>query len=145
MGRGGEPPPLTGARPSLGSPPASEGRPARAGNGMEARPPGADVGLRRPPWTAGAGSTVGDVLVGVPFRHRLSTKLLGVTAVLALAALAALAFAERRIQRELVGSLERSTALLGDAIQTSAQQAMLDGRSPHAYEVMARGGRLEGI
>jgi len=41
---------------------------------------------------------VHDVLVAIPFRHRLSTKLLGMAAALALAALAALWLAERRIQ-----------------------------------------------
>ncbi len=97
------------------------------------------------PPLAGGGSPVGDVLESVPFRHRLSTKLFGVTAVLALSAIAAIWFAERRIQAGLVDQLERSTALLGEAIQTSSQQAMLEPRPAHAYEVLARIGALEGI
>ena len=112
---------------------------------MEARRAGAEDDPAPPPQPAGGGWPVEDVLQAVPFRHRLSTKLLGVSAVLALAAIAALWFAERRMQGDLVGQLERSTALLGDAIQTSAEQAMLEARSAHAYDVMARVGRLEGI
>ncbi len=97
-----------------------------------------------PPRTGG-GWQVHDVLVAVPFRHRLSTKLLGVSAVLALAALAALWFAERRMQGDLVDQLEHSTSLLGDAIQSSAQRALLEASPTHAYEVMALVGRLEGV
>jgi hypothetical protein len=99
---------------------------------MEARRAGAEVDPAPPPQPAGGGATVREVLVGVPFRHRLSTKLLGVSAVLALAAIAALAFAERRMQRDLLDELERSTALLGDAVQTSAQHAMLEAHPAHA-------------
>jgi two-component system NtrC family sensor kinase len=88
---------------------------------------------------------VHDVLVAVPFRHRLSTKLLGMSAVLALAALAGLWFAERRMQRDLVAQLTRSTALLADAVQASAHQAMLESRPSHAYDLMRVVGRLEGV
>jgi two-component system NtrC family sensor kinase len=107
--------------------------------------PGAEDDPARPPPAKDGGRPVHDVLVAVPFRHRLSTKLLGVSAVLALAALASLWVAERRMQGDLVDQLERSTALLGEAIQTSAEQAMLEARSAHAYDVMNRVGRLEGI
>jgi two-component system NtrC family sensor kinase len=96
--------------------------------------------------TAGAsGQPVHDVLVAVPFRHRLSTKLLGLSAVLALAALAGLWFAERRMQRDLVDQLARSTSLLADAVQTSAQEEMLAARPHHAWRVMELVGQLEGI
>ena len=91
------------------------------------------------------GLPVHDVLVAVPLRHRLSTKLLGMSAVLSLAALAGLWYAERRMQTDLVDQLARSTALLGDAIQTSAQQAMLESRAAHAYSNLDRVGALEGI
>jgi len=113
---------------------------------MGSRWAGPETQPARPPAAGGGGGwPVHDVLVAVPFRHRLSTKLLGMSAVLALAALAALWFAERRMQGDLMGQLERSTALLGDAIQASAQQAMLEARPGHAYDVMALVGRLEDV
>ena len=118
------------------------GAPGAAGD-MEGTRARADDDPAPPP--PGGGWPVRDVLQSVPFRHRLSTKLLGVSAVLALAAIAALWFAQRRMQAGLVEQLERSTALLGDAIQTSAEQAMLEARASHAYDVMARVGELDGI
>jgi two-component system NtrC family sensor kinase len=109
---------------------------ASSAEGAEREPP--------PPPESG-GRPVHDVLVAVPFRHRLSTKLLGMSAVLALAALAALWFAERRMQGDLVAQLERSTALLGDAIQASAHEAMLRAQPEHAWAAMAAIGGLEGV
>lgn len=111
-----------------------------------AKPPAAAE--RDPAAPQGAGPSGGpahDVLVAIPFRHRLSTKLLGMTAALALAALAALGFAERRMQRDLLDQLERSTALMGDAIQASSHDAFLEPRPSHAYRAMEDVGRLEGV
>jgi len=98
-----------------------------------------------PPGSGRNGHPVHDVLVAIPFRHRLSTKLLGMSAVLAVAALAGLWFAERRMQRDLVGQLARSTALLADAIQTGAHDAMLGAHPVHRYETMAAIGKLDGM
>ncbi|WP_248353378.1 sensor histidine kinase [Anaeromyxobacter oryzae] len=81
----------------------------------------------------------------VPFLHRLSTKLLGVTAILALAALVALWAADRRLGRALVGEVERSSALLGEALRTTTRDAMLADGPEHAYDVLARIAALEGI
>src|SRR6266511_1953653 len=91
------------------------------------------------------GHPVHDVLVSIPFRHRLSTKLLGMSAVLAAAALAGLWFAERRVQRDLEAQLARSTALLADTIQASAHDAMLDARPTHRYDTMEAIGKLDGM
>jgi two-component system NtrC family sensor kinase len=88
---------------------------------------------------------VRDVLVAIPFRHRLATKLLGMSAVVALAALAALWFAEGRMQRDLIAQLERSTALLGDAVQTSAYEGMLAAGPAHDWAAMDLVAGLEGI
>ena len=85
------------------------------------------------------------VLVAIPFRHRLSTKLLGATALLALAALGGLTFAERRMQSDLLGQLERSTSLLADAVQASAEETMLDARPRHTYAMLARVAALDGV
>jgi two-component system NtrC family sensor kinase len=98
--------------------------------------PGAEAPGARP---------VHDVLVAIPLRHRLSTKLLGMAAVLALAALAALWLAERRIQDDLVAGTERSTALLAEAIQASTEEAMLGARAAHAYDHLRRIAALQGV
>jgi two-component system NtrC family sensor kinase len=83
--------------------------------------------------------------IGVPLRHRLSTKLLGMTAIVALASLAAVWIAERRMQRDLEHQLIRSTALLADAIEATTEHAMLEGRRDHAYDTFRRVAQLEGI
>jgi two-component system NtrC family sensor kinase len=91
-----------------------------------------------------SGRPVHDVLVAVPFRHRLSTKLLGMSAVIALAALAGVWFAEARMHRELVDQLARSTALLAEAVQETAQDSLL-APPPHRYAGLERVARLEGM
>jgi two-component system NtrC family sensor kinase len=100
-------------------------------------PPGAPAGQ--------GGRPVHDVLVSIPFRHRLSTKLLGMSAVLALAALAALWFAERRMQQDLLAELQRSTGLLADAIQASSHRTLLGAGPAHAYAELRAVGDLEGV
>ena len=86
------------------------------------------------------------VLVDVPFRHRLSTKIFGISALVAAVALAGLFGAERRMQLNLVDQLTRSTALLADGLQETARETMLAaGPRGHAYEPYARAARLEGI
>jgi two-component system NtrC family sensor kinase len=81
----------------------------------------------------------------VPFLHRLSTKLSGVAAVLALGALGALWAADRRLERGLADELERSSALLGEALRTTTHEAMLADRPEHAYDVLERVAALEGV
>src|SRR6266540_3488325 len=108
--------------------------------------PAAPVPAEQGPAGSGRnGHPVHDVLVSIPFRHRLSTKLLGMSAVLAAAALAGLWFAERRVQRDLEAQLARSTALLADTIQASAHDAMLDARPTHRYDTMEAIGKLDGM
>ncbi len=113
---------------------------------MEPPPVAAD---RDPPErasTSGTGSRrIQFTPASVPFLHRLSTKFLGMIAFVALAALAALWVAERRVERDLISQLERSTAFLGEAIQASAGEAMLEARPSHAYRIMTLVGALRGI
>ncbi len=92
-----------------------------------------------------SGTPVHDVVVAVPLAHRLSTKLFGMTAVLALAALAGVWFAEQRMQRDLVDQLARSTGLLADAVGETAQDAMLAEPDGHAYAALERVGRLDAV
>ncbi len=81
----------------------------------------------------------------VPFAHRLSTKVLGAVALLALAALAAVWIAERRFSDHMVSEVGRSTALLGEAIQASTQRAMLAAAPGHGYDALQEIAALEGI
>jgi two-component system NtrC family sensor kinase len=67
------------------------------------------------------------------------------TAIVALAALAAVWLAERRMRLDLEQQLTRSTALLANAVEATMQQAMLDGRPEHAYDTLALVGELQGI
>jgi two-component system, NtrC family, sensor kinase len=83
--------------------------------------------------------------VAVAFPHRLSTKLLGVTAVLALVALAALWAADRRLTRALSADVERASALLGEALRTTTHDAMLAAGPAHAYDALARVAALDGV
>jgi len=108
-------------------------------------PPEAGAGCEVPAYDAPGARPVHDVLVSIPLRHRLSTKLFGMAAALALAALGALWLAERRIQHDLLASTERSTALLAEAIQASTEDAMLGARSAHAYAHLGRIAALEGV
>jgi two-component system NtrC family sensor kinase len=86
------------------------------------------------------------VLIAVPFWHRLSTKLFGISALVALVALAGVFIAERRMQRDLVDQLTRSTALLADGLQEATRESMLaSGPRGHAWEPYARAAHLDGI
>jgi two-component system NtrC family sensor kinase len=83
--------------------------------------------------------------IGVPFRHRLSTKLFGMTALVSLAALVGVWAAERRMERDLQHQLTRSTALLADSVEATTEQGMMLGLSSHAYEPLRRVAQLEGM
>ena len=81
----------------------------------------------------------------VPFLHRLSTKVLGAVALLAIAALAAVWIAERRFSDHMVTEVGRSTALLGDAIQAATHESMLRAAPGHAYDELRDIAALQGI
>src|SRR5512133_911146 len=129
------------------------GRILRLAVGAHVAPPGSGdmtdrAGEERAERTHGAdpnGLPVHDVLVAVPFRHRLSTKLLGMTAVLALAALAGVWYAERRMQHDLVDQLARSTGLLADAVEEAIQDGLLTATPRHGYGALERVARLDGL
>jgi two-component system NtrC family sensor kinase len=81
----------------------------------------------------------------VPFAHRLSTKVLGVVALLAVAALVAVWIAERRFSNHMVTEVGRSTALLGDALQVATKDSMLAAAPGHGYEALQEIATLQGI
>jgi two-component system NtrC family sensor kinase len=86
-----------------------------------------------------------NVLDAVPFRRRLSTKLLGMSALAALAALAALWVAERRMQRDVADQVTRSTALLAESIQATAHESMAAARERHGFAGLALVGELDDV
>ncbi len=83
--------------------------------------------------------------IPVPFPHRLSTKVLGAVALLAVAALAAVWIAERRFSNHMVTEVGRSTAVLGDAIQAATKASMLAAAPGHGYEELQDIAALQGI
>jgi two-component system NtrC family sensor kinase len=86
------------------------------------------------------------VLVAVPYQNRLSTKIFGISTLLALTALAGLFAAERRMQRDLLDQLTRSTALLADTMQETVRESLLAvGGKGHGYDAFGRVARLQGV
>ncbi|GAO04851.1 sensor histidine kinase [Anaeromyxobacter sp. PSR-1] len=81
----------------------------------------------------------------VPFWRRLSTKLLAAVVLLALLALAAVVLAERRFERHLQDQVVRSTALLGEAVTTVGQPALLAATDRHDFRTIGRLAALEGV
>ncbi|BDG07376.1 sensor histidine kinase [Anaeromyxobacter paludicola] len=81
----------------------------------------------------------------IPWRHRLSTKLLGITAGLTLAAIAGLAYVELEIQKQRLDAATRSVALFSETIKSATRQSMLDDQRPQVYQAMQAVGRMEGI
>jgi two-component system, NtrC family, sensor kinase len=82
---------------------------------------------------------------GVSWPHRLSTRLQGVVALLALGALAALWSVDHRLTRELRLQQDRSSGLLAEVVQRGMAEAMLDARPDHRYTPLARVTSLDGI
>ncbi|HZZ83260.1 MAG TPA: ATP-binding protein [Anaeromyxobacteraceae bacterium] len=81
----------------------------------------------------------------IPWRHRLSTKLLGITAGLTLAAIGGLAYVEIEIQHQRLDAATRSVALFSETIKSATRQSMLDDERPQVYQAMRAVGRMEGI
>ena len=111
---------------------------------MSASAPPRPAGARHTPPPLDT-SPVRDVLAAIPLRHRLSVRLLGMSVILAAAALGAVWAAERRIRSDFSAQAERSAALLAEAVQTSTQEAMVQAMPSHAYGQLGRVAHLEGI
>ncbi|HEU4382900.1 MAG TPA: ATP-binding protein [Anaeromyxobacteraceae bacterium] len=130
VGRGGAVAPAGEAvRPARVGPAGAEprrGTPAKSQPGAERAPPGGP-------------------LAGIPWRHRLSTKLLAVVAVLTLAAVAAFMAVEWAMQRQRLRGMTESAELFSDTIKSSTWRAMLEDRRQDAYTDMEVIGRQRGI
>jgi two-component system NtrC family sensor kinase len=81
----------------------------------------------------------------VPLRHRLSTKIVGVTLVLALAALVMLWAAERWMSAQLRAEVARSSALVGDVLEASCRDAMMAATPHHAHDALERASALGSV
>jgi len=99
----------------------------------------------RGPMPARATSPDREALAAIPWRHRLSTKLLAVVALLTFAAIGAFAVVELVMQRQRLGGVTQAADLFGETIKSSTWRAMLEDRRGDAYSIMEIIGRQPGI
>jgi two-component system NtrC family sensor kinase len=89
---------------------------------------------------ASVGDHTGDFVlrppVAIPWRHRLSTKLLTLTAVLTLVGVVVFAVTEARFQDSLMEQVEAGAELFSHTIERAIDKAMLEDRREDAYEIM---------
>jgi len=74
--------------------------------------------------------------VHIPWRHRLTTKLLGLTAVLTLLGVVVFAATEARFQDSLMEQVESGAELFSHTIERAIDRSMLEDRRADAYEIM---------
>jgi two-component system NtrC family sensor kinase len=82
---------------------------------------------------------------GIPWTRRLSTKLLTVTALAALAGVVVFAITEKRFHDTLVEQMVGEAELFSHTIDRATTRAMLDDRREDAYETMRDIGTQPGI
>jgi len=81
----------------------------------------------------------------IPWRHRINTKLLAVTAFIAVTGVAMFALAEARMQEQLLEGEAAGAALFSDTIDRATLRAMLENRRADVFETMRDIGRQEGV
>ena len=81
----------------------------------------------------------------IPWRHRLSTQLLGLTAVLMLVVAGAFLVVERGAQEALLSQAASGASLFSETIRSATSRAMLDDHRTAAYSTMEAIGRQPGI
>jgi two-component system NtrC family sensor kinase len=84
-------------------------------------------------------------LTGIPWPHRLGTRIFLATVFVACAVLAGLAVTDAKVSRQIEHQAVRSNALLAEAIQSTTREAMLMAVPSHAYRSMGDIGRLPGM
>jgi two-component system NtrC family sensor kinase len=92
-----------------------------------------------------APSSLSDVGFRIPWNQRLSTKLLGLTAVVMLGIVGAFAFAELAVQRHLFRQAVDEADLLVSTLTRALHRAMLQDRRYEAHLVMEDVGKQPGI
>jgi two-component system NtrC family sensor kinase len=95
--------------------------------------------------TAIAPGSLDDLGFNIPWRQRLSTKLLAGTGAVAVATIAAFFFAEIAVQRHLLAQVVAESDLLSHTIHNALHRAMLDDQRGDAYLIMQDIGRQPGI
>jgi len=106
--------------------------------------PNEDPALERLARAIAPGS-LGELGLAIPLHHRLSTKLLTLIGVIALATVAAFFFAEISVQRHLLAQVVAESDLLSHTIRNALHRAMLQDRRPEAHLIMQDIGRETGI
>jgi two-component system NtrC family sensor kinase len=81
----------------------------------------------------------------IPWRHRLSTQLLALTALLFVGSVLAYAGFELTMRQALMEQALAGSALFAETITSSTRHAMLEDRRSDAYEIMRSIGRQPGI
>ncbi len=92
-----------------------------------------------------APGSLGDIGLEIPWRYRLSTKLLTMIGLVSLATVAAFFFAEVSVQRHLLAQVVAESDLLSHTIRNALLRAMLQDRRSDAYLIMQDIGRQPGI
>jgi two-component system NtrC family sensor kinase len=81
----------------------------------------------------------------LPWRERLSTRLLGFVAAAVLLVTAALFAAELAVERQLLAQATAESELLSDTVRLALHRAMLQDRRADAYQIMEDVARQRGI
>ncbi len=92
-----------------------------------------------------APGSFGDLGFEIPWRDRLSTKLLAMIGLVSLGTVAAFFFAEISVQRHLLSQVVAESDLLSHTIRNALHRAMLQDRRSDAYLIMQDVGRQTGI
>ena len=90
-------------------------------------------------------SRAADPVAAIPWRHRLSTKLLGVTLLLTLVGVAVFALTETRFQEAMVSQMESGAELFSQTIDRATTRAMLEDRREDAYDTIRAIGAQPGV
>ena len=94
---------------------------------------------------AAAHDLAADVGFEIPWRERLSTRLLGFVALAVLGVIAALFAAELGVERQLLAQATAESELLSDTVRLALHRAMLQDRRADAYQIMEDVARQPGI
>ncbi len=92
-----------------------------------------------------APGSLGELGLEIPWSHRLSTKLLAMTGIVALGTVALFFLAEIAVQRHLLTQVVSESDLLSHTIRNALHRAMLQDRRGDAYLIMHDIGRQPGI